>query len=216
MSFSKCQVSEFESPVWLTALLLWLALLTESAASPSKEYSALLREYSTASLQIREADTDDKRREVVELLATFPSRFLDFHDRYPDDPIALKSIRQAIQVINTTDSTARNAWDMSQSNFPASCPEMLPKRAVAILQRDYLLSEKLVPVIDRMRYGYRIEYEDFLRIDKNKHETGSDWEHRCCGSVGGVGGVGDVCGKRVRVCRGTGNGQGRRRGWGRD
>ena len=44
-------------------------------------------------------------------------------------------------------------------------------RTVALVLRDHVLSDKLGPVIDRMRYGYRLEYEKCLTtvLEKNPH-----------------------------------------------
>lgn len=139
--------------------------------TPAQEYSAIFKVYSTISGGMREAKTDLDRKAAVEELAPFALKFVDLAEKYPNDPIALKALRQACQVVGSTDSAAINAWEMNQSNFPAGNRDDAPVRTVALVLRDHLLSAKLGPIVDRMRYAYRLDYEPCLQsvLDKNPH-----------------------------------------------
>lgn len=159
----------------LGAGVLCLLIATSSGAddagAPDAEYAALLKQYSTASGGIRTAKTDEERRLHVERLGKFPARFLALAEKHPKNPVALKAIRQAIQAIGSTDSASQIAWEMNHANIPVGITDGSPDKVVALLRRDYLRSDQLGPVIDRMRYGYRMEFEKFLRavLRENSH-----------------------------------------------
>jgi hypothetical protein len=120
---------------------------------------------------MRTAKTDLERKVAVERLGTFSSKFLDLAEKYPKDDIALAALRQAVQIVGSTDSAAQIAWEMNRSDFPAGNMDGSAARTVALVLRDHVLSGKLGPVIDRMRYGYRMEYEKCLStvLEKNAH-----------------------------------------------
>jgi len=141
------------------------------AGAPDAEYAALLKQYSTASGGIRTAKTDEERRLHVERLGKFPARFLALAEKHPKNPVALKAVRQAIQAIGSTDSASQIAWEMNHVNIPVGISDGSPGKVVALLRRDYLRTDQLGPVIDRMRYGYRMEFEKFLRavLRENSH-----------------------------------------------
>ncbi len=134
-----------------------------STGTPAAQYAALFKEYGPASGGIRTAKTDEQRRLHVERLGKFPARFLALAEKHPQDPIALKAIRQAIQAIGSTDSASQIAWEMNHATIPVGITDNSPSKVVTLLLRDHLHSDQLGPVIDRMRYGYRLEFEKFLR-----------------------------------------------------
>lgn len=142
-----------------------------TVAGPAAEYNVLLKQYSAASGGIRTAKTDEQRRLHVERLGEFPARFLALAEKHPENPVALKAIRQAIQAIGSTDSASQIVWEMNHANIPVGITDGSPGKLVALLMRDYLRSNELGPVIDRMRYGYRMEFEKFLRavLRENSH-----------------------------------------------
>ena len=83
----------------------------------------------------------------------------------------MSALRQAVQIVVTTDSAAQKAWEISRSNFPAGCSDGSAGRTVELVLRDHARSDKLGPVLDRMRYGFRLEYEKCLStvLEKNPH-----------------------------------------------
>jgi hypothetical protein len=164
-------------PIVAAILMLSLSLSTSSSeaqdkpATPIQQYSALMKEYGPASGALRKASTDLERKSAVERLAGFSSKFIDLAEKYPDDPVALTALRQAVQAVGSTDSAAQITWEINRSDFPAGNTDDSVERTVALVLRDHVLSNKLGPVIDRMRYGYRLEYEECLSavLEKNPH-----------------------------------------------
>jgi hypothetical protein len=164
-------------PTVAAILMLPLSLSTSSShaqdepATPKQQYSALMKEYGPASLALRKASTDLERKAAVERLAGFSSKFIDLAGKYPDDPVALTALRQAVQAVGSTDSAAQITWETNSSDFPAGNTDDSAERTVALVLRDHVLSNKLGQVIDRMRYGYRLEYEECLSavLEKNPH-----------------------------------------------
>ena len=159
----------------ISVILLSLPIAVEAvqadSGTPRQQYSAILKEYNPASGGLRKATTDLERKEAVERLATFSSKFLELAAKHPKDPIALTALRQAVQAVGSTDSAAQITWETNRSDFPAGCTDGSAARTVALVLRDHVLSDKLGPVIDRMRYGYRMEYEKCLStvLEKNPH-----------------------------------------------
>lgn len=156
----------------LAMVLPGTAIASQSdVKTPAQEYSAIFKEYSPVSGGLRGATTDSARKAAVEAMAPFASKFVDLAEKYPNDPIALKALRQACQVVGSTDSAAINTWELNKSNFPAGNRDDSAARTVALVLRDHLLSDQMGPIIDRMRYAYRMDYEPCLQavLDKNPH-----------------------------------------------
>jgi hypothetical protein len=130
--------------------------------TPAAQYSALLKEYNPAARAFRNARTDRQRRMAVEGLGTFAKRFLELADKNPRDPVVLKALRQAAQAVASTDSAAQNAWEINRTEFPILNQDDSAERIVAVLLRDHAQSDEIGPVIDRMRYGYRMVFAEGL------------------------------------------------------
>ena len=60
---------------------------------------------------------------------------------------------------------------MNRESFPAGSQGDSAGRIVEILLRDHLESDKLAPICDRMRFGARIEFKEFLEaaMERNSH-----------------------------------------------
>jgi hypothetical protein len=165
------------SPLVATFLVLGMSLSLVSGecradpGTPAEQYTAIFKKYSPVSGGLRNATTDLQRKAAVERLATSASKFVELAAKYPEDPIALKALRQAVQIVVSTDSAALQTWEINSSNFAAGSSDGSAGKTVALVLRDHVLSDKLGPVIDRMRYGYRMEYETGLTtvLEKNPH-----------------------------------------------
>ena len=159
----------------LLALAVSMPMLTfasqDNDQTPAQQYSAIFKKYSPVSGGLRGAKTDAERKTAVERMAPFAAKFVDLAEKHPNDPIALKALRQACQVVGSTDSAAINAWKIGKSNYPGGCNDGTAGRTVALVMRDHLLSDKIGPIVDRMRYAYRMDYELSLQsiLDKNPH-----------------------------------------------
>ena len=141
--------------------------------TPAEQYAALLREYRPVSGGMRKAKTDLQRKAAVELLATFPRKFVELAENNPQDPIVLETLKQAVQAVGTTESAAQITWETNRSDFPVATVGDSAGRIVELLLRDHVQSDKLGPVCDRMRFGYRLEYEKLLLtvLEKNPHRN---------------------------------------------
>ncbi len=157
--------------VFVLSLSLGADESQNNQGTPRQQYSAIFKQYSPVSGGLWGAKSDEDRKARVERLAAFSSRFLDLAARHPEDPIALRAIRQAVQIVVTADSAAQKAWEISRSNFPAGCSDGSAARTVELVLRNHIRSDKLGPVLDRMRYGFRLEYEKCLStvLEKNPH-----------------------------------------------
>ena len=161
------------------------AAAADNPATPAEQYAALLREYNPASSGMRKAESDLQRKAAVERLGKFAPKFVKLVEDNSHDPIALKVLRQAIQAVGSTDSAAQIAWETNRSDFPSASNDNSAGRIVALLLRDHVQSDKLGPICDRMRYGYRLEFESFLRTVLNKNPD-RNVQAIACLSVGPV------------------------------
>ena len=143
----------------------------DETASPQAAYQALVATYRVDSGSFRRAGTDEERRAAVEQLAQYALRFADLAERHAADPIALDAAREVVNALNSVDSLTMLAWETNTSAFPERDEKDPVGRAIALLRRDHLRSERLGAVCVRMSYGVRPEYETFLRavVSENPH-----------------------------------------------
>ena len=132
--------------VGATLILVLSAAAGDKPATPAKQYRALLKEYDAAI-----ASSSGPR------LGNVGPRFLELAEKHPRDPIA-DALIQVTRVYNTTANPAG-------MDSPGG-------RALALLLRDHVRSDKLGEVCQRISFGFRKEYETFLRtvMDKGREE----------------------------------------------
>lgn len=130
--------------------------------SPAERFHQLARDYDNVSLKVRRSKTVDERRAVARQFDTFAKQFLDLAEEHPRDPIALSAIRSAIQAIISTDSRAQNIAEFHPGTLVKGSSDDSAQRAVRLLLRDHLKSSSLAPICDRVRFGFRPEFEPFL------------------------------------------------------
>src|SRR5262249_42037137 len=89
-------------------------------------------------------------------------KFVDLAEKYPDDPIALDALMQAVWQVNGT------PWPVELVGEDTARPH-----AFELLLRDHIQSDKLGPLCQRISYGFCKEYETFLRavVAKNPHKN---------------------------------------------
>ncbi|HEX5272297.1 MAG TPA: cellulase family glycosylhydrolase, partial [Gemmataceae bacterium] len=124
----------------------------EKRATPAEQYQAIRKDYEAAAGGGDGSD-EGRRKRIAELDKLRPAlgqRYLDLAERHPSDPVAVDALTQAIWVVNN------NA-------FPAGGKDSPGARAMALLLRDYLRSDKLGPICLRINAGFRQEHETFLR-----------------------------------------------------
>src|SRR5215468_3226512 len=127
-----------------------------------QEYQRALKESGQISPNFRDAKTDEERRKAVERMDGFARRFVKLAEKYPNDPLTLEVVTQAVRVMNAVDSAIQMAWETNKTAFPIRGKDNSTELAMALLLRDHIRSDKLGVVCERMRYGTRKEYETFL------------------------------------------------------
>ncbi len=135
---------------------------TEEPDTLAQEYQRALNEYGQVSPNFRDAKTDEERKKAVEATDLFARRFVKLAEKYPDDPLALEVLTQAVRAMNSLDSAIQMSWQTNKSAFPIRSHEDSTELAMALLVRDHIRSDKLGVVCERMRYGTRKEYATFL------------------------------------------------------
>jgi hypothetical protein len=138
------------------------AIAQDRPARPAEQYKALLKEFQSASSG--RVLSDDERMKfighVYKLRNALARKFVALAERYPNDPVAVDALLQAVWQVNTT------PWPVELVGTDDA-----QARALALLQRDHIQSDKLGAACQRMSYGFRKEYGAFLRavLEKNPH-----------------------------------------------
>jgi hypothetical protein len=121
-------------------------------ATLAEQYQAILRDYQKAASG--GDGTDEGRRKLIarldQLRPALAQRFLDLAEQHPTDPVAVDALTQAV-------------WMVNHNAFPAGGKDSPGARAMALLLREHLRSDKLGPICLRITTGFRQEHEAFLR-----------------------------------------------------
>ncbi len=131
-------------------------------ATPAEQYQAILKDYQKAASG--GDGTDDGRRKLIarldQLRPALAQRFLDLAEQHPTDPVAVDALTQAI-------------WMVNNNAFPAGGKDSPGARAMAVLLRDHLRSDRLGPICLRITAGFRQEHETFLRtlLERSPHKN---------------------------------------------
>jgi hypothetical protein len=127
-------------------------------ATPAQEYSALRMERQNMTGDLENARTDAQRQAVLARLRTLPLRFLELAEKNSNDPIALDALIEAVTLVNST-------------AFPAGGKDSPGHRALTMLRREHVRSDKLGPVCQQIVFGMHRGHETFLRavLEANPH-----------------------------------------------
>jgi hypothetical protein len=153
----------------ILVLLLSLGVLLadgngpDKPATPAEQYERLRKEYDRTP-GTGAPSNDEERLQLIG--RTYKHRFavarqlLELAEKYPNDPIALDALTQAVWQVNTSWPVELVGEDTARA------------RALELIQRDHLRSDKLGPLCTRVSYGFCKEYETFLRavLAKNPHK----------------------------------------------
>ncbi len=136
----------------------------EKPATVAEQYQTLLKEYQRASGSGPVTDENRIRHigEVYRKRAGIALKMVELAEKHPGDPVAIQALAQAVWQVNT------NPWPMDVTGDDPARP-----RALALLVRDHLASEKLAEVCQRVSHGFCQEYETFLRavLQGSPHQT---------------------------------------------
>ena len=144
--------------IFILAFCMAVAFGADKATTPSAQYQALLKERQDEPDDSLKANTPEERRQVQARLATLPSRFVELAEENPKDPIAVDALIQALSIVNGT-------------AFPEGGKGSPDERALALLQRDHIRSDKLGVVCQQALFGFHRSHETFLRavLQVNPH-----------------------------------------------
>jgi hypothetical protein len=163
------------------AFALGLSLVTaeiraqDKPSLPSEQYKGILKESQDlfnaaykeflASAPKDGQPSDEKRMEFAGraygIKYEQAPKLVALAEKYPDDPIALDALIEAVWQVNTV------PYPVEMVGRDEARP-----RAFELLRRDHIRSEKLGRLCDRISGGLCAEYEPFLRdvLEKNPHK----------------------------------------------
>jgi hypothetical protein len=142
---------------WVSA-----AVAAEKPATVAEEYKALSREFQSAAAAHWQATTLEETNKLAALVDKATTKLLELVERNPKDPIALEALTQVI---------TGEYWLYAYTSHPGWGADSRQARAIALLLRDHVESDKLAETCKRVHYGFRRESETFLRtvLEKNPH-----------------------------------------------
>ena len=145
---------------WMLVLALCTtaAFAQDKSPTPAEKFQALLKERQDGPDAVSNARTAEERKQIQARLAKLPLRFLELAEQYPKDPASLDALKEVVSVVNGT-------------AFPVGGKDSPGERALALLRRDHVRSEKLGIVCQQVLFGFHKSHEDFLRavLEMNPH-----------------------------------------------
>ncbi|MEX2186161.1 MAG: hypothetical protein WD875_05170 [Pirellulales bacterium] len=152
----------------IVPMLILLAVASDgngqdTPTTPQEQYDALRKEYDRASSSAVPL-TDAERLEFVGRVYkhrnALAQKFLELAEKHPSDPIALDALVQSVWQVNTT------PWPVELVG-----EDTARAKAFERIEHDYIKSDKLGPLCQRVSYGFCQEYESFLRavLAQNPH-----------------------------------------------
>src|SRR5262245_16043808 len=128
--------------------------------TPAEQYQALRKEYDRMPSGVPKTDTELLKfvGGVYKHHFAVAPKFVELAEKYPNDPIALDALTQAVWQVNTT------PWPVELVG-----EDTARARAFELIQRDHLRSDKLGPLCQRVSYGFCKEYETFLNAVRAKN-----------------------------------------------
>ena len=147
----------------ILVLLLTLSVVADAngqdkPATPAEQYQALLREQDQLPDELAKAKTAEQRKQLRERLSNLPLRFLELAEKHPKDPIAVEALTQVVAQAHG-------------SAFPTIGKDTPGDKALALLARDHVQSDKLGRVCQHVAFGFHTSRETFLRavLEHNPH-----------------------------------------------
>jgi hypothetical protein len=134
----------------------------DKATMPAQQYQALLKEFQTAAYAYFHGATEEERQALVARADKATSECLELVEKNPSAPFALEALTHVV---------TQEYWLNTHTSHPGWGKESRQARAIALLLRDHLESDKLGETCWRVRYGFRQECETFLRtvLEKSPH-----------------------------------------------
>jgi hypothetical protein len=143
-------------------LSLSKALTQDKPVAPVEQYRVLLKESAEAGQANWKARTDEEKKQAAARVEPLPLKLLELGEKNPNEPWTLDALTHVITM---------EYWLDNYSLHPGWGKDSRQARAIAILLRDYVRSDKLGETCKRVQFGFRKECETFLRtvLEKNPH-----------------------------------------------
>jgi hypothetical protein len=139
-----------------------MAPTQEKSIAPAEQYKSLLEEFGEAAQANWKATNDQERSRAAARVEPLPLRLLELAEKNPNEPWTLDALTHVITA---------EYWLDNYSSHPGWGKDSRQARAIAILLRDHVRSDKLGETCKRVQFGFRRECETFLRtvLEKNPH-----------------------------------------------
>jgi hypothetical protein len=130
--------------------------------TPAAQYQELLKEAQGRSAVYFQTANDAERQAIVARLGTATVKLLELVEKNPDAPFALDALDQVI---------TQEYWLNTYTTHPGWGKESPQAKAIVLLLRDHLQSNRLGEVCKFVNFGFRRECETFLRtvLAKSPH-----------------------------------------------
>jgi hypothetical protein len=146
----------------IVAAVVQTSSAQENPPTVAGQYQALLKGFQGASYAYFQATNDAERQAIVSRVGPATTKCLELIENNPRDPIALDALTQVV---------TEEYWLNTHTSHPGWGKESRQARAIALLLRDHVESDKLAETCKRVHFGFRAECETFLRtvLEKNPH-----------------------------------------------
>jgi len=155
-------MSRMVGGILVLVLSLSMAAAQDKPVAPAEQYRALLKEFGEAAHANWKAATDEERKQAAARVEPLPLKLLELAEKHPKEPWTRDALTQVI---------TQEYWLDNYSSHPGWGKDSRQARAIAILLRDHVRSDKLGETCKRVQFGFRKECETFLRtvLEKNPH-----------------------------------------------
>src|SRR5262245_8369723 len=147
----------------LHLLILALSLApAQPQPTPTEQYKAIVKEFGEGANAKWRAKTDEEHRQAAARIEPLPPKLIELILKNPNEPWALEALTNVI---------TQEYWLDNYSSHKGWGKDSPQAKAIAILLRDHLRSDKLGETCKRAQYGFRQECETFLRavLEKSPH-----------------------------------------------
>lgn len=147
-------------------LVIGLAAANFQAAGkdkPAAQFESLVKEfYEMTHVFTFKAKTDEERNPAIARVGALSVSCLKLAEKYPKDPVAIDAL---VQVVN------QELWFENNTKNLRRIQDGLQEKAIAILLRNHIRSDKLGHACWRISYGFHKDCETFLRtaLAKSPH-----------------------------------------------
>jgi hypothetical protein len=126
----------------------------DKPATPAEQYKALFLEFHKAGHALRQATTEEERTQAAARVVRLSPQLLALAEKNPNDPAALDALVLVV---------TQGIWLENNTSHPGSGKDGPAAKAIALMLRDYLRSDRLGEACRRVMYGFSKECETFLR-----------------------------------------------------